>query len=246
MKSLSEFIDLRTCRWIAGGNYFDVYEAADYPDLLIKVVRPEIFDESGFHKRAAWFRRRRLMGVYGALERELKEFLMYVRRRRGRLDNPPFALPYGFVQTSQGLGFMVERIMDGSGATASTLQDLRFSKIFSDRHRAALHRFFDRCKQEHIALGDIHMSNLVYSDVRATDGEFVCVDGLGEKTLIPIHAMSRFFNDRRLERLRTRMLRKVDKPLREGAQKRKTRSAPAALAPALTVGSAFRDDTNRC
>lgn len=204
--NLPNFIDLDLCDRIGGGQSNYVYELPSLPGILIKTVRPDIIDGRGFNKRANRIRRKRLLGVYTGLARELKEFLVHLRRQRGMPGKLPFARPYGFVQTSQGLGFMVERISDRAGRLAPTLRDLRNRGAVGAVQMRALNEFFDRCKRDHVVLGDVHDQNIVFTDARDGEPEFVCVDGLGEKAAIPVHAMSSYLNGRRIERQRKCLL----------------------------------------
>lgn len=207
---MPNFIDLGLCDRIGGGKYYNVYEFPPLPGILIKTVRRDIADERGFHKAANPLRRRRLLGIYGALSRELNEFLIQLRRRGDRAGKLPFARPYGFVETSEGLGFVVEKIGGRDGSVAPTLRDLCLSGTFGQRHLEALDEFCERCKRDHVVLGDVHDQNIVFTDMRDGRPEFVCIDGLGEKAIVPIHAVSRFFNDRRIDRIRRRLLKAVE------------------------------------
>ncbi len=208
---LPNFIDLDLGTRIGGGQYYNVYEFPDLPGVLVKTVRADLADENGFHRKANPIRRRRLLGIYGAMARELNEFLIQLRRRRGLLGKLPFARPYGFVQTREGLGLVVEKIADRTGRIAPTLRDLCRSGRFEPFHLTALNTLLDRCKREHVVLGDVNGQNIVFTDGRDGEPEFVVIDGLGEKAAIPIHSVSRYFNGRRVERLRQRMLADIQK-----------------------------------
>jgi hypothetical protein len=208
--NLPRFIDLGLCNKVGGGQTNNVYELPEMPGVLIKTVRSDIVDPEGFNKRSKGARRLRRLGIYNGVARELNEFLVQLRRRRVPPFNMPFAQPLGFVQTTEGLGYMVERIDDRDGRMAPTMRDLCRAGSFGALHLKALNEFFDRCKREHLVLGDANSRNIVFTDARIGKPEFVCIDGLGEKSVIPIHALSRYFNDRKIERLRQRLLREAE------------------------------------
>ena len=54
--------------------------------------------------------------------------------------------------------------------------------------------------------GDLTVNNIVYTEARDPRGEFVAIDGFGEKSAIPLHRWSRILNDRKIERVRRRLM----------------------------------------
>jgi hypothetical protein len=50
------------------------------------------------------------------------------------------------------------------------------------------------------------VNNIVYTEVRDLQGQFIAIDGFGEKSVIPFHRWSRFLNDRKIERVRGRLM----------------------------------------
>ena len=66
-----------------------------------------------------------------------------------------------------------------------------------------LDRFFDICEKRHYILGDITSANLVYQDQNG--GNFICIDGTGEKALIPVHEWFCWANEWKLKRSRARI-----------------------------------------
>ena len=79
---------------------------------------------------------------------------------------------------------------------------------------AAMERFIERCRALHVVFGDMTVNNIVYSERRDPNGEFVAVDGFGEKSALPIHRWSRLLNDRKIDRVRWRILSAVPPALR--------------------------------
>jgi hypothetical protein len=138
------------------------------------------------------------------------------RRQYGRdLAGLPFARIHGLVSTSAGLGLVVERISGADGGLAPTMIELVANRQFEKRHLEAVERFFARCRDLHVVFGDLTVNNIVYTEARDPDGEFIAVDGFGEKSAIPVHRWSRFLNDRKIERVRRRLMSSVPTRLRD-------------------------------
>jgi hypothetical protein len=78
----------------------------------------------------------------------------------------------------------------------------------------AMERFLTRCRDLHVVFGDLSVNNIVYTEARAAEGEFVAIDGFGEKSAVPIHRWSKILNDRKIERVRQRLLAAAPKGLR--------------------------------
>jgi len=208
-------IDLSQCTLLRSGKTRNVHEHSALPGLLIKTLQPGLVDGAGFFEAYPWWKRSRPPGAYFAFLRELEEFVVLGRRHWGRqLSGLPIASINGLVRTSAGLGFVVERISGGDGDLAPTLLELAVRGSIQPRHVAAIERFFERCRELHIVFGDMTVNNVVYSEVRDPVGEFVAIDGFGEKSAVPIHRCSRFFNDRKIDRVRQRMLSVVPPALK--------------------------------
>ncbi|MEP9386946.1 YrbL family protein [Mesorhizobium sp. KR9-304] len=210
-------IDLHDCVLVKSGRTRNVHEHEALPGLLIKTLQPELVDRNGYFKAYARWKKRRPHGAYFAFRREVDEFIVLCRRLYGRdLSSLPIARIHGLVLTSAGLGLVVERIPNGDGL-APTMLELIGEDRFAKRHLQALERFLDRCRELHVVFGDLTVNNIVYSEARDPRGEFVAIDGFGEKSAIPIHRWSPFLNDRKIERVRSRLLAAVPVRLKEEA-----------------------------
>ena len=199
--SLTDTIDIDQCAFVAKGSLRDVYAHPTDAGVLVKVVRSDMVDAEG-HQVHRGGKGRRPWGVYLAYRREIDEYLVAARRQ---IETPglrlPFARPLGLVATTRGLGLLVERIAK-DGQTVPTLAQLLAEGRLERRHVAALRGFFDYCAAHHIVLGDVHLGNLVEDPARPD--RLICIDGFGEKTLIPVHRYSATLNRRKLARkLRT-------------------------------------------
>lgn len=212
-----ERIDLGDCVLLKSGRTRNVHEHRDLPGVLIKTLQPGAVDETGHIKAYEWWKKGRPHGAYFAFRREIDEFIVLCRRHYGREpERLPFARVYGLVQTSAGLGLVVERIGGTDGRLAPTMLDLMRQEHFAERHVEAVERFLTRCRDLHVVFGDLTVNNIVYTEARDPQGEFVAIDGFGEKSAVPIHRWSKLINDRKIARVRRRLLHAMPERLREG------------------------------
>jgi hypothetical protein len=211
-------VNLADCTLVKSGRTRNVHEHAGLPGVLIKTLNPEVVDRAGHFKAYEWWKKGRPHGAYFSFRREIDEFIVVCRRHYGReLSNLPFARICGLVMTSAGLGLAVERIARADGSLAPTMLDLLSAGEFERRHLLAMERFLERCRELHFVFGDLTVDNIVYTETRGPHGEFVAVDGFGEKSAIPIHRWSRLLNDRKIERVRRRLMRSVPDALKGAA-----------------------------
>jgi hypothetical protein len=206
---LLESIDTRTCRWVARGELRDIFEHPDLPGALVKVIRTDRVDAEG--NVVGWSRRKfilqRRFGIYLGFMREFRETFRAARRLYAHPEVAlPFARPLGLAVTERGLALIVEKITGPDGSLAPSIKQLLREGGLTDAHRAAIDRFFDVCADNHLVFGDLNAGNLVL----AGDGRFVCIDGIGEKSLIPLHELSRRLNARKLRRVRKRLRRYIE------------------------------------
>lgn len=218
---LLDAIDTKACRWLARGQLRDIYQHPDMDDALIKVIRPDRVDARGHV--IGWSRRKffteRRFGIYLTFQREFREAFKAARRFYGRPDFAlPFARPLGVALTERGLGLIVEKLTAPDGALAPSVKQLLKEGGFLPRHRAALDRFFQIAADHHVVFGDLNAGNLVFVEDDA-GGRFLAIDGIGEKTLIPIHELSHFLNARKLRRMQRRLDAYVDRRVAETAMK---------------------------
>jgi hypothetical protein len=196
------YIKLHDTTPVCRGDTRNIYEVAEFPGSLVKTIRPERVDMSGHLIGKSGMKRLRLEGCYQGFAREMAEYLILSRRLHSQ---PGFSLPiahiYGLVQTDQGTGLVMEKIVGADGELAPTIGCLHAEGRLSDRHRAALDAMFERCRDLHIVLNDIHANNIVYTEERSGRPECVCVDGFGERVLIPIHRWFASVNRRKINRI---------------------------------------------
>jgi len=202
-------LELRGARTLAMGRTRWVYPHPDHEDRLIKIIRPQIGEE----KETRWFdgrKFRRRFGRYVSFSREINELLSaWARNRR---CPPALQKIHGLVETDLGLGLVVEKLVDGNGHLAPTLDNLIAERGLDGELRRDIAALEAELDSSHIVLGELHPGNIVRANDPMT-GVFrlVLVDSFGEKLLIPVLSMSRSLNRRRNRRLFTELIRDLER-----------------------------------
>jgi len=204
-------LPLKNATPLSKGSVRLVFGHPGSPDLLVKVVRPDLVERryTGFR---SWLKPLRRYDPYAGFLRELQEFIAGY----AALGRPaPFAQSvHGLVETDLGLGLVVGAVRGPDGALAPTLAKLISAGGFDGPARRALDETLDALLQSDIVLADLHERNLVYQNLAGGTPRFVMIDGIGASTLIPCKNWSRLFNRyskwRRILRLRQRVARRVE------------------------------------
>lgn len=182
-----------------------VYEHPSDFDKVIKIMKPINATHDGGRANQHYLRSHRSQGIYRQFRREL---LQYLQLCKNTYNQNVFTFPienvYGFIPTDQGLGLVTEKIISPNGLPIS-LNELSQKKMLEDKHIEALKVFFDKCCEMHIVFGEVNIAGIMYTEKRQGVPEFVLVDGIGEKLIIPFRAMSKTVN--------TRNIRKVEKKI---------------------------------
>lgn len=191
---------------IAKGGVRLVYPFPGNPDLLVKVMRPEVVS-GRYGERGTWFRRNRRYGPYILFMREIRE---YVAACTGHGGNASFVHKItGLVDTDLGLGLVMEAARDAEGNLAPTAAKLIFEGRYDENAAAALEEFLTDILESNVVFADLHERNIVYARGRDGRDRFVMIDGLGSSTFLPFKSWSRTINRRakrkRIERLRKRI-----------------------------------------
>lgn len=213
------FLRIEDCELLFSGSLRNVYQHPFDPSLLVKTIRPDQLDENGtlIARKDRWLNHLRPMGLYAVFMREIRAMIRYMRYNFPLITTPPpFSRVYGFAGTTHSIGLIVEKITSDDGSPARTLASIAREGMLTARHREQIDAFFDIVAREHIVFGDLHAGNLVYED--KGQGRFVCIDGFGEKTLIPIYEWSRRANTHRLHKLRRRVLAGVERAVARASQ----------------------------
>ncbi|MGR3660296.1 MAG: YrbL family protein [Paracoccaceae bacterium] len=178
-------IDLSGKEPIAKGRKQSVYDHPDDPKTLVKVLT-EGPEPRRLIPRYSEFR----YGSYRPWHREISEYLSLLNRgvhEIGRLS----AL-HGLATTSHGPALLVEKLTGPDGHLAPTLRQMIRATAPGSRERGSLEEevgdLLDDLDRGRIIVGDLHPGNIVRAVER--DGRLVVIDGLGERTLIPITQFS--------------------------------------------------------
>lgn len=173
---------------VAAGAKRLVYSHPDDPALLVKVMRPDpSLSRSWGAIKAFDFARRHYFSA--VLMRELAE---HVRVRYGNRPHPPFMQRLiGFADTDLGLGLVVAAGRRPGGHLAPTLKTLLAKGAVDDQVVRRLERFFDEMTESAVVVGDLHPGNVVYAHDQERGDHFLLIDGIGDKTLVPLLRMSR-------------------------------------------------------
>jgi hypothetical protein len=196
---------LKLGRKIAQGNRREIYSVLGHPSLLINIPSSKSSREE--YRRAIMM----LKGLYRRsvpLRREVCEY------RRIALEPNQYHLQecFGTVETPIGRGLVVGAVTRPDGTLAPTLRELIAAKAVNDAVIRALIDFLDWMITTRLVAADVHPGNIVYDPEHA---RMVLVDGIGDKTFIPLRAWFPRLNRIYKERLAISILQGVARSLRE-------------------------------
>lgn len=169
---------------LATGTTRLIFEHPDDPSLLVKVHRQSSPPVVG----------RGLKGLFRTLEDRfvymtgfMREFRPYVLSRYGEHGNivNHIAPINGMVDTDLGLGLVVPAYRDSSGNLAPTLKTVIRSGGLDTYRLAKLEQLLNDLETD-LVIGDLNMDNIVLAWLPAEGEQFMIIDGLGERTLLPV------------------------------------------------------------
>lgn len=193
------YVDLTNIKPLFVGGERVVYQDPRYEDCLIKLPR---IKESGsknghrfpFNRYSRW--------RYGNLStwyKEQEEYLAILGRER---KVPDFIAGfYGYCDTSEGLGMVVEKVVDADGKVARTVAEINAFKS-SEEAQVVLRLiddFFDKMIEYNVVAGDLRRRNVA---VAGNFSKLVLIDGLGDSVLIKLKKYSRFLRKNQLNERR--------------------------------------------
>jgi hypothetical protein len=206
---LAEVIALREKSPIAEGRTQTVYEHPADPSLLIKVRKLDSLQKAYERKIGGKIGYRRRHGLHTTWMRELEHYFS-IRLRLGY--HPQFLQRYyGVIDTDLGLGLMVGKVTDRSGALAPILGDV----VLRNGATRELRREVDELRQQlndlRVSTTDISVRNIVCAWSETAGDHLVLIEGIGVNTFIPLARFSNFFNVRSNNRHFAKTLRAFDK-----------------------------------
>lgn len=209
-------IKVNSLKLLGQGTQKLVYEHPSDPNKVIKVMKPENATHNGGRANQHYLRSHRSQGIYRQFRRELLQYLQLCKNTYNqRIFIFPIETVFGFIATDQGLGLITEKIISPSGLPVS-LNELSQKKVLETKHIEALKKFFNKCCEMHVVFGEVNIAGIMYTEQRHGVPEFVLVDGIGEKLIIPFRSMSKTIN--------TRNIRKVEKRIRHQISLNMTRN----------------------
>ena len=178
----SELLALARERPLAQGRMRLVFRHPLNPNLLVKVIRPDVIAKRWGEERQ-WYKMRRRYGHYVSYIRECEEYIAGWAGHGGAL---PFAQKIiGFVTTDLGLGLVVEAVLDEDGGLAPTLASLVKRRAISPELRAEIDSFLDDLVASNLIVADLNPTNIVRGIAPGGGHRFVVIDGLGLSTVLP-------------------------------------------------------------
>lgn len=194
---------------LARGGVRLVYQHPDAPDCLIKVMRPDLIAPDGSMLESRWYKRKRRFGPYRTFARDIAEYV--AARSTGTFESLPLARVFGFVETDLGFGLVVEKIRGADGGLAPTLMAIVQRGATWNGMLDELDALVADLSARHLIAGDLNLRNIVSTHDAAGRGRFVCVDGLGEKNLIPFRSLLPWLNARKNAEIAARLRRRIAK-----------------------------------
>lgn len=182
------YIDLTDQAPISQGMEQLVFQHPDYPDRIIKVLKPSAKAHS---IRRPSVKRFRLLRVW---HRELSEYVSALAHTGAHLDR--LVRQFGFCDTSLGAGMVMERIEGADGNLAPTLTDAMRShkddRAYLDQLYEDANKLFDDLNTGRVEWHDLTAKNVVVAG--KDKPHLVVVDGLGAPSLIALtHYSDRIF-----------------------------------------------------
>jgi hypothetical protein len=111
-----------------------------------------------------------------------------------------------------------DRKILGPDGLPQTLEALAAAGALEAKHYTALEQFFDACADLHLVFGEVNVAGLMYTESRSGGPEFVLVDGIGEKLLIPVRSWFKSVNTSYVRKVQRRLMGQVQALVQAAAQ----------------------------
>lgn len=174
------FLPLADREPVAVGGRRLIFEHPDDPALLVKVLRPDRVQE-----RLPWrYRFKR----YGRLEECMQEIRETIALWAANGRVPKHVQPVvGFAETDLGFGLCCVAIRDRDNRLAPSVADLVRSGRYDGTASASVDELKGWLVDAPVVLRDLHPGNVVVHEPEPGRATAVLVDGMGERTLIPVN-----------------------------------------------------------
>ena len=190
---MDPFLELKELKPLTHGRSRLVFEHPHDPDLLVKVIRPEVVEDR-FGSKTKWYKKRRRFGKFISYIREIQEYLAV--RETQDSDVPCLQRIVGFARTDMGLGLVLESVRWTDGTLAPNMAILIKNGRFDDTAKKALEVFLDEILNSNVIISDLNLGNIVYTFSEERGYFFVLIDGIGNNSLLPFKMISRRINRR--------------------------------------------------
>jgi hypothetical protein len=206
---LFEPLSFKNVKPLVSGSRRRVFRHPSEPGLLVKVLKSELGAEiqlgiPGLHIR-------RPNEMVRSFRREFGEYLRV--RAKMPIGPIPIVRVFGVVETDIGTGLVVECISGRDGGLAPSLKAHVRKRGFEPELERLLYALRDELTRLDIVAGDINTNNIVVGTGEADAERLVIVDGIGDKTFLPVNSLSSYMNrlshKRRFDRV-IRRLRELD------------------------------------
>lgn len=190
---MSVMIRLSDRKPAAEGGRRLVFVHPDDPKLIIKVMKPSYMAQNWSAPLTIRQKTKRYK-QHTYLFMEVREHLAACAKN----GHPPKHLQniVGFADTDLGLGLVYEAILGPDGKFAPTLQDFIDRGQYTPEIQKAFLEFRDWFVDAPIVTTPLHPDNMVLNRDETGKPYFVLIDGIGEKTVIPIKGWLQALNRR--------------------------------------------------
>ncbi|WP_454783266.1 YrbL family protein [Legionella sp. WA2022007384] len=192
-------IQLTEQEFLAKGRRCLVYQHPHDLNLLIKVTNPELYQRNGYKTKLSQL----IPLIYQfrfskSYVRELLENIYFRFNFKQNVLFPPFLQTViGFTDTNLGFGLIVKAEKNHDGTCAKNLRTILREGLFTEAMEKKLDAFCESLTSCDISVHDLQPRNLVYAyDPLKGEEHFVLIDGIGEKTLLPIQRLSAYLRKR--------------------------------------------------
>ena len=195
-------LSLKNARPLTQGSRRYVFQHPREPELLVKVLKSEEGKEISLGLPGV--RLQRPNEMTRSFQREIGEFL---RVRTQIPQGPlPIARVFGIVDTDLGTGLLVEKIAGHDGGLATSIKARVLERGFDDNLKHRILTLPDEVIRCGLVTGDINSNNIVVGCGADGADRLVIVDGIGDKTFLPVKSLIPFINRRSLRRRFARMI----------------------------------------
>jgi hypothetical protein len=209
---MSQIIELRNVEPVARGGRRLVFRHPGDPALIIKVFRPEYLAKTGTGPLSAWRQKRRRYRHLFPFFQEVREHVA-VCAAGGRPSRHMQNL-VGFAETDYGMGLVYDAVLDTEGRYAPTLDDVIDRGLYTPEVQRAFEDFRAWLIDAPVVVNDLRGGNVVLAHDQGGAPFFVLIDGIGERTIIPIKGVALWLNRRSKKRhlalLDTRLVRMAE------------------------------------